>query len=283
MRKILVLLSVLLMAAVPAQAQLEDILEEIFGGGGPQFPQQQTQAAQIDNIPVDVELPPNQSWDGHILIVTAHAAPAPNVRLAKPQFLGQTRLLLTGLDPILQTVIPTPEPVARTLDAAIITAEVRNENDTVILKNILDEYYRGLQPVRIILGPLTSNSTISTPNPPALPPTPIGTETIFGSVNFDTNNTQLTRGGSLIVRLMVPGLAGGPSPNIVDELEIDIDQKAAPFEFSFSTPVPADAQLELVAEIKDWAGRKTHETRVPMPYQGSATSHRLVLRSVSGP
>lgn len=282
MRKFFVLFSAFLAFTLPAQAQLGDIFEDIFGSG-PNYPPPQTQHAFIENIPVDIELPTDRSWDDHMLIVTAYAAPPPNVRLAKPQMLGQTRLLLTGLEPILQTVIPTPEPVARTLDAAQITAEVQTETGLIVLKNLQDEYYRGLGPVRLILGPTSniSSGTSSTGSAPVM-----SHESVNGQVNFDDGNTQLMRGSKLTVRLIEGGLAGGlgPSQSIISQRDFDIDQKSAPFDFTLDFPKPQTSRpLELMAEITDWAGRKTHETRAPIPFQGNATAYQLTLRNLAAP
>lgn len=265
-----------LMLAPPAYGQIDDILDDIFGGGQHHpFPQSpRAGEGLIENIPVGVQLPRGQSLDDHIIIVSAYAPPPPNVRQAKPRLIGQTRLLLTGLSEQLELVVAVPEPVTRDLSAARISAEVRGPADQAVLIARQDDYYKGFGAARLELIPVGGSGNNQTHTPIA------GYESVRGTVGFDRQQGQVFRGGTVTVKLMEAGVPAGNVPQILAEIEIDIDQKSAPFKFILEYPVrPRHTQypLELVAELKDWAGRITHTNLGPVPYRGPNELYDVVL------
>lgn len=265
-----------LLLAPPAFAQnggLGDIFEDIFGGQtqipSPRFPQ-----AQIDNIPVAVFNDDGRDLTGHILIVTAYAVPPANVRLAKPQFLGETRLLLTSLGDPLEVVVAAPARVTQDIDAARLAARVVDENGTLILKSRDDTYYRGRE-----AGELRLISASGAPASP-VPISSSAKETLLGTAVLNRNAAPLPRGGTLHVTLTETA----PPNRIVAESEINIDQKSAPFSYSLQHPdisAQPTGKYIVSASIKDWAGRLTHKSKIPMQYSGPKTNYLLELQETS--
>ena len=266
-----------LLFSAPAYGQIDDILDDIFGGGQHHPFPQSPRAGQglIENIPVGVQLPRGQSLDDHIIIVSAYAPPPPNVRQAKPRLIGQTRLLLTGLGDQLELVVAVPEPVTRDLSAARISAEVRDPSDQPVLIARQDDYYKGFGAARLELVNVggAANNPVNAPI--------AGYESVRGTVNLDRQQQgQVFRGGTVTVKLMEAGVPAGNASQILAETEIDIDQKSAPFKSILEYPVrPRHTQypLEIVAELKDWAGRITHRNLGSVPYRGPNELYDVVL------
>ena len=272
----LTLLSVIFGAiSGPAQAQFEDlggILEDILGG---QIPGQTPiyGDAGIESIPIVIRYDTEIDYTGHMLIATAYVPNDPNGGRAKPQILGQTRLLLTGLTQPLQITIPVPKPVTQDLTFSRITAEIIDSNTNQVLINERDGLYRGAEPPTLILRPVGARST--TPSQPNY----IGFETIKGRVKLSGRNPAL-RGGKLTIQLLENALAGGTSVTIAAENVISIDNLSPPFNFTLDRGIPergADIPLAFKAWISDWAGRKTHVIRRPVAYNGPDIDYTLTL------
>ena len=280
MRFIHLIISVVTVAlsnsASPAYAQFEDIggiLEDILGGG--QLPGQTPIYGErdIENIPVLVRFDSITDDTNPSLILTAYIPNDPSGANHHPKILGQTRLLITGLTPPIQLTIPVPRNVTEGLAFARITAEVVDENENQILSSDSDGIYRGKQALEMTLKPLIKgNKTRSRP-------IFTGFETISGDVSFHDPMARLN-GGQLTIQLLENALAGGNSVTIAAETIIPIDGKSLPISFSMdrglseNTP---DVPLAFKAWIIDWAGRKTHVMRRPVPYNGPDIDYKLKL------
>jgi hypothetical protein len=264
-----------------------DILGDIFGGGRGQSPGQYPYPSQqtlIDNIPVEIQFDPGAQGlpDESMLVVTAYAAPAVNVRRSRPLMLGETRLLLNGLNAPLNVVIAAPENVTRDIDYARVEAKIVDMNGNLLMESRQDGEYRGYDAPVMRLDRIGSSTT---PPQTTTGTNTVGFETVRGSIDLNGPSPAF-RGSTLVVRLVEDGLAGGASQTIAGEKRIDIDGRSAPFDFDFERPVmPGRQNIPLVFEawIEDWAARKTHSLAGPTPYSGPATSYRLTLsEAVSG-
>ena len=263
-------------SASPAYAQFEDIggiLEDILGSG--QLPGQTPIYGEtgIENIPVLVRFDDITDYANPSLILTAYAPNDPNGANHHPKVLGQTRLLITGLTPPIQLTIPVPRNITTGLAFARITAEVVDENENQILGSDSDGIYRGKQDLEMTLKPLIQgNKNMSRP-------VFTGFETISGEVSFYDREARLN-GGQLTIQLLENALAGGNSVTIVAETIIPIDGKSLPISFSVDRGLSEntlDEQLAFKAWIIDWAGRKTHVMRRPVPYNGPDIDYKLKL------
>jgi len=75
-------------------------------------------------------------------------------------------------------------------------------------------------------------------------------------------------------------LAGGNSVTIAAEKVISIDSAALPITFNIDrglTSQNSQVPLAFKAWINDWAGRKTHVMRIPVPYNGPDIDYKLKL------
>ena len=262
--------------APPAQAQYEDIsdvLEDILKGG--KLPQQTPIYGEtgIENIPILLRFDDITGHANASLIVTAYAPSDPSGTTLHPQILGQTRLLITGLQPPLHVSIPVPRNVTEGLAFSRITANVVDENENQILTTDSDGIYRGKQALDMTLKPLISL------NSPQDRPAYTGFETISGDVSFHDPTAHLN-GGKLTIQLLENTLAGGTSVTIAAETVISLEGKSLPISFNvdrgLSTNTP-DIPLAFKAWITDWAGRKTHVMRKPVPYNGPDIDYQLKL------
>ena len=262
--------------APPAHAQFEDlggILEDILGGS--QLPGQTPiyGEAGIENIPVIIRYDIKPGFADHMLIVTAFAPSDPGRATKKTQMLGQTRLLLTGLEQPLQLSIPVPRNVTKGLTFSRLTAEVLDENGNQVLTTDRDGLFRGKETPELTLRP---RSTL-----PATAPRPSysAIETIEGEVSLNDNKARLN-GGLLTIQLMENALAGGTSMTIAAEKIINIDTQTLPIIFSMDRGLSDELDrtpLAFNAWVNDWAGRKTHVMRVPIPYNGPDINYKLKL------
>jgi len=276
---LLIFASVILSFAPQAHAQFEDlggILEDILGG---QIPDQTPIYGEtgIENIPVTLRYDIGTDFTDHMLIVTAYAPKDPSGKRIKPQMLGQTRLLLTGLEQPLQLVIAVPRSVTENLIFSRITAEVTDENSNQVLISERDGLYRGTEPPTLTLRP------VGTATPPSQHPNYIGLETIKGTVKISGRKPTL-RGGSLTVQLLENALAGGTSVTIAAEKVISVDNLSPPFDFTLDRGVPeqgANVPLAFKAWISDWAGRKTHVMRKSVAYNGPDIDYTLTLDALA--
>lgn len=279
MRVISLILTVMSLAVFsltsPAHAQFEDlggILEDILGGG--QLPGQTPVYGEtgIESIPVSIRYDIATDYTDHMLIVTAYVPTDPSGAARKPQMLGQTRLLLTGLDQPLQVTIPVPRNVTENLAFSRITAEVLDENENQVLTAERDGVYRGTEAPELTLRP-TSTLPASIPRPAYT-----GFETISGQVSLNDRKARLN-GGTLTLQLLENALAGGTSVTIAAEKVINIDGTSLPVSFSIDRGLTAeiDPPLAFKAWITDWAGRKTHIMRKPVPYNGPDVDYKLKL------
>lgn len=266
----------MLSIAPSSHAQFEDlggILEDILGGG--KLPGQTPIYGEsgIENITTLIRLDKPAAYDGHILIVTAYVPHDPNGRTTKSKMLGQTRLLMTGLMQPLQVSIAVPRNVTEDLTFSRITAEVVDENENQVLIAERDDIYRGIETPELTLIP--SSTLPVSPEPRNY----VGFETIKGKVSFNDRKAQLN-GGTLTVQLMENALAGGMSITIAAEKTISLEGASLPVNFTLDrgvteseTPIP----LAFKAWITDWAGRKTHVMRKPVPYNGPDIDYKLKL------
>jgi len=260
----------------PAYAQFEDlggILEDILGGG--QLPGQTPVYGEtgIESIPTLIRYDESTDFKDHMLIVTAYAPKDPSGANHKAQMLGQSRLLLTGLEQPLQVTIPVPRNVTKDLTFARITAQVIDENQNQVLINERDGVFRGLEALELIL--------ISTNAVPTSQPRPdyVGFETIKGEVSLNDSKAKLN-GGTLTIQLLENALAGGTSVTIAAEKVININNSELPITFNLDRGLTAqNTQIPLAfkAWINDWAGRKTHVIRTPVPYNGPDIDYKLKL------
>ena len=253
----------------PAFAQnggIGNIFEDIFRGQNqyptPRFPQN-----QIDNIPVSIFNKDGRDLGGHILIVTAYSVPPANVRIAKPQLLGETRILLTGLGDPLQLVVAAPAIVTQGINAARVTARVINENGAVILSSRDDAYYRGQDAAELNLI-----STAGSQHPTS------GEKRsrLQGIAKLPQGAMPLPRGGNLVVALT----EASPPYKVIAKTQINIDQSSAPFAFSLDHPdisTQENAKFLVRADIHDWAGRTTHQTTLAVPYVGADAPYHIQL------
>jgi len=145
--------------AAPAHAQFEDlsgILEDIMGGPMPGQTPFYGETA-IETIPVLIRYDMDTDFDEHILVVSAYTPTDPSGGSKKAQMLGQTRLLMTGLQQPLQVTLSVPRTVTKDLTFARITAEILDENQNQVLTTDRDGIYRGHEALE-----LTLKSTLNT-------------------------------------------------------------------------------------------------------------------------
>ena len=285
MRFLFPVIAALALLVSPAHAQIDDIFDDIFGKRGSQHPYPQDQHPAfglIDNIPVDIYIHNAGGLDDHFLIVTAYAAPAPNVRQASPRMIGQTQLLLNGLGKELQIIVAAPEPVTRDIDYARIEARIVDANGNTLFREERSGEYRGRMPAKIDL--IRPGGSVSNPQPGSRPG---GVETVRGSVRLQNGSASNFRGATLVVELIDDGLAGGPNggATILGQTRVDIDQKSAPYDFSLDAVMPqtqSGVPTALRAYIEDWAGRRTMETPSTIPYRGPGERYNLTLAPFAG-
>jgi len=264
----------------PAYAQLEDfgdILEDIINGS--KIPGQTPiyGESSIETIPVSIRYDVPSDLDGHMLIISAFIPNDPSGIKTKPRLLGQTQILLDGLKQPLQLVIAVPETVTRDLTFSRITAEIRDANNNRVMINEREGLYRGSEPPEITLIATGQNFT-----PPQTLPIS-GFEIVSGEVHL-SGNQRLPRGGTLTIQLLENSLAGGTSLTIAAEDTISIDQQFPPFKFTLDkgiTSTDQDTPLAIKAWVTDWAGRKTHIIRKPVPYNGPETNYKLTLDTLT--
>jgi len=262
--------------ATPAQAQFEDlggILEDILGGT--QLPGQTPVYGEtgIESIPVFIRYDTSVEYADHFLVLTAYTPNDPSGTKRGSRMLGQTKLLLTGLEQPLQVTIPVPRNVTKDLTFSRITAEVIDANHNRVLTTDRDGVFRGTEPPELILRPV---STL----PASLPrPDYVSFETISGDVSLNDRNARLN-GGELTIQLLENALAGGTSVTIAAQKVIDLHQASLPIAFTMDRGITAQGSqppLAFKAWINDWAGRKTHVMRTPVPYNGPDIDYKLNL------
>ncbi len=279
---VIALFSFVVFAAPVAHAQQDigDIIDEIFKGG--QFPkpgQERLPQGRIDNIPVEIRfdagpdgLPPEA-----MLIVTAYAPPPPNVRRSSPLMLGQTRLLMSDLTSPLQIIIAAPSRITQDLDYARIEAKIVDINNAVIYELPFPGKFNGYE------APVLNLVAIGAPTAPTpQQPKSLSSETVRGTVKLNGKAPKFA-GSNLVVRLVEDGLAGGASNMIFGESRQVLDGKKAPFAFEFKHVIDKTrtaSPLALEVWIEDWAGRKTHVTPAPIPYNGPKTKYRIRLDAI---
>ena len=266
----------LLSFSVPAYAQFEDlggILEDILGGTP--LPGQTPIYGEtgIENIPVLIRYDNAEDYAEHFLILTAYRPSDPNGAAKPSRMLGQTRLLLTGLEQPLQVTIPVPRDITKELTFASITAEVIDVNENRVLTTERDGVFRGTEAPELTLRPLSSLP------PPSERPDYTGFETITGEVSFNARNVKLN-GGTLTIQLLENALAGGTSVTIAAEKVINIKGSSLTIPFTLDRGLTSEGSqpaLAFKAWINDWAGRKTHVIREPVPYNGPDIEYQLKL------
>jgi uncharacterized lipoprotein YbaY len=256
------------------------IIDDIFNGRRQapgqtgRFPAQN----MIDNIPVEIRFDPGRRGlpDEAMLIVSAYAPPKSNVRRRAPLMIGETRLLLDGLDAPINLVIAAPSQVTQNIDYARIEARIVDFDGKTLYEMRDSGEYRGIAAPIMDLQPIGSGSSSA--------PVQAGFETVSGSVDI-AGGAPAFRGSTLVVRLVEDGLAGASNPVIAGEKRIDIDGLSAPFNFDLERElVPGRENEPLTFEvwIEDWANRKTHDLSQAVPYAGPTTSYRLRLNQLTG-
>ena len=262
--------------STPAQAQFEDlggILEDILGGT--QLPGQTPVFGEtgIESIPVLIRYDTSSEYEDHFLVLTAYIPNDPSGSKRGSPMLGQTKLLLTGLEQPLQVSIPVPRNVTKDLTFSRITAEVIDANQNRVLTTERDGVFRGVEAPELILRPV---STLPSSSPR---PEYVSYETITGEVFLNDRNARLN-GGELTIQLLENALAGGTSVTIAAEKVIDIERATLPIAFTMDRGLTAQTTqppLAFKAWINDWAGRKTHVMRTPVPYNGPDVEYQLKL------
>ena len=180
---------------------------------------------------------------------------------------------MTGLEQPLQVTIPVPRNITKDLTFARITAEVINVNENRVLTTERDGVFRGTEAPELTLRPVSSLP------PPSQRPDFTSFETIMGEVSFNDKNVRLN-GGTLTIQLLENALAGGTSVTIAAEKVINIDSAPLPIPFALDRGLTAQTSqpsLAFKAWINDWAGRKTHVMRAPVPYNGPDIDYQLKL------
>ena len=301
-----------------AQQDIGDIIDEIFKSEQPNTPQRDTQRnwplpdpstqypsgqepssattiGLIDNIPVDIrfdtegrDLPAEA-----MLVVSAYAPPPPNVRRAAPLMLGQTRLLMSGMGSPVQAIVAAPASITQDLEYARVEAKIIDINGATIFELPFPGKYQGYEALVLKLVPLSGvisklppkNSSVSNPRPHnsgSTNPSTLSSETVRGSVKLNGPAPKFS-GSNLVVRLVEDGLAGGNSSIIAGETRQVLDGKRVPFTFEFERVIDnsrTSTPLALEVWIEDWAGRKTHVTPAPIPYNGPDTKYRIKLDAI---
>jgi len=276
----LIIVSIFLSAiSLPSYAQFEDlgeILEEIIKQGSPS----QTpiyDGAAIETIPVTIRFDVPDGLDNHMIILSAYTPKDPSGKTTKTQLLGQNRLLMNGLESPLQLIIAVPETVTNSLTFARITAEIRDENNNRVMINEREGLYRGTEPPDLTL--IATDKSLSNTPIPAIS----GLEIINGEVSI-RDKRQVPDGGTLTIQLIETGLVGGTSITIAAEKIIYLDRDYPPYKFTLDRGLTADQKntpLSLKAWITDWAGRKTHVLRKPIPYNGPDSDYKLTLDAIT--
>lgn len=273
---IAVIILAMLSLTSPAYAQFEDlggILEDILSGG--QLPGQTPVYGDsgIESIAALIRYDQPADYKDHMLIVTAYVPHDADGGTTKSKMLGQTRLLMTGLEQPLQVLVAVPRNVTKDLTFSRITAEVLDENENQVLIAERDGIYRGTEAPELILMPSSTLPTSFSRRDY------VGFETITGEVSLNDRKAQLN-GGTLTLQLLENALAGGTSVTIAAEKSISIDGTALPIVFILDRGITnQESQMPLAfkAWIKDWAGRKTHVMRKPVPYNGPDIDYKLKL------
>jgi len=263
-------------ASIPAYAQFEDIggiLEDILGGG--QLPGQTPVYGEtgIESIPVLIRYDTAKDYADHFLVLTAYTPNDPSGAKKNSRMLGQTRLLLTGLEQPLQVTIPVPRNVTKDLTFSRITAEIIDINENRVLTTERDGVFRGTEAPELTLRTVTTEPTSSQR------PDFTNFETISGEVSFHDRNVRLN-GGTLTIQLLENALAGGTSVTIAAEKVINIDRASLPILFTLDrglTSQNSQPPLAFKAWVNDWASRKTHVMRTPVPYNGPDIDYKLKL------
>jgi uncharacterized lipoprotein YbaY len=265
--------------ASPAHAQFEDIggiLEDILGGGPLPGQSPIYSESGIETITTVIQYDQRNDlneFEDHTLIVSVYVPNEADGGTTKPQMLGQTRILMTELKQPLEIAIAVPRAVTNSLSFSRITAEVIDENENQVLIAKRDVIYRGVETPELTL---IASSTL-----PASPPPRryVNFETIKGQISLNDRGAQLN-GGTLTVQLMENALAGGISITIAAEKIISLESASLPVNFTLDRgltdgqpPIP----LAFKAWITDWAGRKTHVMRKPVPYNGPDIGYKLKL------
>ncbi len=275
LRAIFLTLLSLLYIASPAHAQrdLGGIIDGIFKGG--QIPNRQS-AQAIDTIPVNIRFDFSDVYPGlppeSLLIVTAYAPPPANVRGGKALMIGETRLLMSDLQPPLQIVIAAPATITRAIDYARIEARIVDAKNTPLLQADRSGEYRGLDPA--VLHLVRPAGTGGKPNPP------VTHASVRGHARINGAPIDM-RGASLNIQLVEDGLAGGRLQTIYGQQKIDLTRQTPPFDFSFLAQPPKNTKTPLVLQawITDWAGRKILQLPTPLPYRGPKAEHQLVFEN----
>lgn len=241
-----------LSSAASAQ-NIPEVLGDIFGDG-----QQQTrqESVYIENVPVNVTY--NARFapiePGSMLIITAVAPPAPNIRRSTPLVMGETHILISRLSPPIQMVVAVPSDMARAVDYAQISGRIENSRGEITHDEIEIGRFDGGQPARIALRHI--NDTAYGPDYEINTPAP----ELTGQVTID-NGSALQSGSVLVVRIFDDALAGGIGGDVIAEDRVMLDGRAVPYSFGLALPETGQDRLNAPSAeifIEDWAGRKTH-------------------------
>lgn len=267
-------------SARPQQGGFPDILGDIFGGQTPSpYGNAPISGAYIENIPVQVTFDsrPDLLPPGAMLVLTATAPPAPNVRRSSPLVIGETRLLISRLAPPLSLVIAVPSDMARELDYAQIDAKIIDASGNTAYRLDNSAQYSGGQPPFLTLEPVGALRPMPPGTGGPMPPyTPPKIEVIDARIELPAGST-LMRGSTLVLQVTEVALAGGTRPSIVKEERVDIDQKTAPFNVKLSVPTGTDGVLDspqLTVFIEDWTGQKTFVYPRPVPVSPAQAGQR---------
>lgn len=277
---IFILGAILLADSALAQSRQSDpdlggILEDILGGkpypGAPA-----PFSGHIENIPVLVKFDQGQDRlpDDAMIVVTAYAPPRANERRAAPLMLGESKILLRGLNAPLRLVIAVPASETHDIDYANINAKIIDGTGTPLFGAPEYVQYRGVDQAVIRLR---DQRTTTRPYPDE---NLVKFETVKGQVSLPME-TMLMRGSNLVVRLVEDSeLAGGTSQLIAGEAHMVLDGKSSPYTFKFTRPInskTANAPLVFDAWIEDWAGRKTLILPKPVRFNGGGRYYDLAL------
>ncbi len=272
MRKLMMTLGTLALMATPASAQMgpiDDILDDIFDN-----PRRAPHAQSlIETIPVNIDMQSLRSMQNHSIIINVYKPVQPG--MTRPQLIGQSRMILTGMPDSLGLVVAVPETVTRDLDFVVVNAAVLDEQDQEVLISRQDEFYKGRGTVHLDL--ITPGNAAATP-----PQNGAKVEQIEGKADLPRNAPDLMRGASMTVELVeldASGLAGGPGEVIMGQTFVDLDKEKAPFKFKLDyVAPPANGRVRVIrAYITDWAGRRLYETLRGEPFRGEDDNYRIDL------
>ena len=264
----------------PAHAQFGDLGDIIKNIKGTSQTSNQTPIyaeTNVETISVTIHYDVPIPLDEHMITLSAYAPNDPSGHSKQAQLLGQTRLMLDGLSSPLKLGVTVPNALIKKFPFIRIKAEVRDTNNNRVMLSERESLYRGKQTPMLTLLPTTPDVKVQDTSQIT------GLEQINGEVVFHSKRHK-PKDGRLTVQLVENALAGSNSITIAAEKVMQISQVETSYPFSLDRALITSAPLTplfLKAWVTDWAGRKTHIIRKPVPYNGADTEYRLMLDALT--